>query len=264
MKLETKMLIPAATVLLIRDGEDGLEVFMVKRHKNIDFAGGALVFPGGKLDITDSDPDIRQFCTVRDELTGEQLAMRIGGIRETFEESGVLLAREDGSDTFLNGEHSAALQPYRDRLNDGEITMKEIAAQENIKYACDIMQPFAHWITPPAFHKQFDTRFYVVRSPGEQLASHDEGETTDSLWIKPQQALEDAVEKRRIVVFATRANLTKLGESADCGSALVTARETKITTIMPVPEETEGGSIFRIPEEAGYGFTEMFIPGALK
>ncbi|MDP6927049.1 MAG: hypothetical protein QGG84_08175, partial [Rhodospirillales bacterium] len=125
------MLIPAATVLLIRDGEDGLEVFMVKRHKNIDFAGGALVFPGGKLDITDSDPDIRQFCTVRDELTGEQLAMRIGGIRETFEESGVLLAREDGSDTFLNGEHSAALQPYRDRLNDGEITMKEMAAQEN-------------------------------------------------------------------------------------------------------------------------------------
>lgn len=258
------MIIPSATVLLIRDGADALEVFMVKRHRNIAFAGGALVFPGGKLDEADSNPEIRNYCTVSDDVTDPQLAMRMGGIRETFEESGVLLARDAGNDDFLSGERSAQLQPYRDRLNNGEVTMMEMATQENLLFACDLMTPYAHWITPPDFHKRFDTWFYIVRTPSEQLASHDEGESTDSLWINPDQAVTDALEKRRFIVFATRANLLRLAMFKDCESALEASRNYDYPVVSPNIETQEDGSIFRIPKDIGYPTTEMFMPGELR
>ncbi len=254
---------PAATVLLIRDSTDGMEVFMVKRHHKMEFAGGALVFPGGKLDETDSDPGIRQYCGGSEYLSDAQLAMRIGGIRETFEESGVLLAREAGGTELLNGARSEALQPYRDRLNNGEVTIVDMAEVENIRYACDLMIPYGHWLTPPKFTRRYDTWFYLARAPEEQMASHDEGESTDSLWITPGQALEDAEERRRIFVFVTRINLKQLAESSNCAAAIAAAEKFDVRALSPEIEKTEDGAIFRIPKDAGYPVSEIFIPGDL-
>jgi len=91
-KAEPPVPVPSATIMLLRDGDTGLEVFMVKRHHQIDFASGALVFPGGKLAAGDRDPALRALCDGAEALTDDELALRAGAIREAFEESGILLA----------------------------------------------------------------------------------------------------------------------------------------------------------------------------
>src|SRR4249919_2119478 len=88
------MPVPAATILLVRDGTDGLEVFMVKRHHQIDFISGALVFPGGKVDKRDNDAELSEFTDGGDGWTNAMRALGAAAIREAFEESGILLARD--------------------------------------------------------------------------------------------------------------------------------------------------------------------------
>ena len=120
---------PSSTVMLLRDGTDGLEVFMVKRHHEIDFASGALVFPGGALDAGDGDPALRGRSAGADGLDDQALAFRVGAIREAFEEAGVLLARPAGTNELVHGERLAELgERYRKPLESGEVSMAYFAA----------------------------------------------------------------------------------------------------------------------------------------
>jgi len=237
---------PAATVLLVRDGASGLEVFMVVRHHKIDFASGALVFPGGSVDAGDfaiaADPSRFDAATGLDELGR---ALRVAAVRETFEECGVLLARPRGSDVGSAREIGAKPQgrPFG-----------EFLAAENLELALDALIPFAHWITPPILPKRFDTHFYIVAAPHDQIAIHDGSESVDSVWINPARALEDADAGKYTLVFATRLNLQMLAQSgADVASALAAARARRIVTVEPVAVKTETGYTMRIPIEAGYG-----------
>ena len=183
--------LPAATVVILRDGRDGLEVFMVVRHQEIDFASGALVFPGGKVDPGDADAawaDLAPYAAATPDRT-----FVVAAVRETFEEAGLVLARRRGTRAMLDaGDTHRLVETYRAPLLAGETTFLDLVRAEDLLLATDLMVPFAHWITPERVGKRFDTHFLLVAAPVDQLGAHDGGESVEGFWIAPRQALRDA------------------------------------------------------------------------
>jgi 8-oxo-dGTP pyrophosphatase MutT (NUDIX family) len=258
-KREPVPAIASATILLLRDGSGDLEVFMVQRHHQVDFAMGALVFPGGKVDPSDREPSLREKCDGAPD-SDEELAVLIAAIRETFEESGILLARLGSSGDLVTGEHLREIESrHRDALNRGQTSLREIIDAEDLRLACDLPVHFAHWITPELAPKRFDTHFYLVAAPPDQVALHDGGESVDSTWTTPSAALADADAGRCTIVFPTRLNLMKLGRSHGVEEALAVARAASIVTVMPRIEQTEAGEVLRIPAEADYDVTDALV-----
>jgi len=244
---------------MLRDGPDGLEVFMVVRHHQIDFASGALVFPGGKADPADFDPGLD------DHLDGamtdaDMNAIQVASIREAFEECGVLLARPAGSDALVSGERLAELEPYRDRLHKGELTILEFLETENLRLACDTLVHYAHWVTPPMLPKRFDTHFFLAMAPVDHLAVHDGHESVDSVWITPDQAIADAAAGTHTIIFPTLRNIEKLGQSATAAEAMATAAASTPVKVLPWTEKREDGNYLCIPPEAGYEVSEEKMP----
>jgi len=182
---------PAATVVILRDGSDGIEVFMVVRHHEIDFASGALVFPGGKVD--DADADLAWEQLAPSSASPAERPFLVASARETFEEAGLMLARRGGSPDLLGAEAAQRLvETYRARLIAGNASFLDLVRTENLRLAADLMVPFAHWITPESQPKRFDTRFLLVSAPVGQLGAHDGAESVEGFWISPKQALQDA------------------------------------------------------------------------
>lgn len=244
-------LIPAATILITRDSAAGPEVFMVVRHHEIDFASGALVFPGGKVDKPDFDPALRAHIRDGDAYDDEDLAMRIGGIREAFEECGILLAREKGASGFVSAERLRALDGWRDRFNNRDATMLAFAEAENLEFAVDALGHFAHWMTPDVMKKRFDTHFFVALAPDDHIGAHDGSESVDSVWITAPQALAEADAKKRTVIFPTRMNIEKLAKSGNVDDALAACGD--VVTVTPFIEKEGEKSFLRIQANAGYG-----------
>ncbi|MEM7017014.1 MAG: NUDIX hydrolase [Pseudomonadota bacterium] len=252
---------PASTVLLVRDKPDGLEVFMVVRHHQIDFASGALVFPGGKVDEADCHPSLRAKCTGVDSVDDTMLSIQISAIREMFEEAGVLLARENGNDSLISAGRLRELEDYRDKLQNGDVDMLTFVEQENLTIACDQLHRFAHWITPNMMPKRFDTHFFLARAPEDHLAVHDGSESVDSIWISPQQAIEEADAGKRTIIFPTRLNVLKLGRSKTFDEAVANNPEDSVVTVLPVMEKRGEKSVLKIPPEAGYDVSEQIFDG---
>lgn len=262
--------VPATTVLLLRPSVDGdpasvPEVFMVVRHHQIDFASGALVFPGGKVDAADSDARLRDLCAGIDGLPDDELAFRVAGIREAFEEAGVLLARKRGSAELIG---AAALRPiedrYRQALVKGEATMADMAANEDLVLACDTMLPYAHWITPVFVPKRFDTRFFVAAAPADQVALHDGHESVDSVWVHPAQAIADADAGRRTMLFPTKLNLMKLAELPTVAAVLAHYRTAAPRPILPVVEQRDGRRFLTVGKESGYPIYERELDATFR
>jgi 8-oxo-dGTP pyrophosphatase MutT (NUDIX family) len=248
--------VPAATILLLRDAAAGLEVFLVERHHEIDFATGALVFPGGKLDRGDRDPRALARCAPSpgDEAA---LALRVAAIRETFEEAGVLLARPRGSRALVDPARSSEIcGRHRAGLLADAIALADVAEAEDLELATDRLVPFAHWITPEFMPKRFDTHFFLVQAPPDQAAVHDGSESVDSTWTTPAAALAEAEAGRRTIIFPTLLNLRKLGRSRSVAEALERARQEPLVTVLPRVERRGGRAVVCIPPEAGYDVTE--------
>lgn len=249
--------LPSATILLLRDGAHGLEVFMVQRHHQIDFATGAMVFPGGKVDPGDWDPALAPRCDGLGPIGDEERALRVAAIRETFEEAGVLLARPEGQAALVSGDRLSALRRrWRDALNADESAMPQLVAEERLRLACDLLVPFAHWITPVFMPKRFDTWFFLAAAPEDQLAVHDGGESVDSLWIRPDDAVAEAEAGRRTIIFPTLMNVKKLGRSHSVAAALDAARSQPVVTVFPRIEKREGEMRMILPAEADYDVVE--------
>lgn len=249
--------IPSATILLIREDHGPLEVFMVQRHHQVDFASSALVFPGGKVDPADRDPALRARCTGAEDLDDEALAYRVAAVRETFEESGVLVMRERGAEALVPAARAATIEArWRDALNAHEATIGEIAAAEDLVLALDALVLFAHWITPAFMPRRFDTHFYLVAVPRDQAAAHDGGESVDSLWIAPARALEEAEAGRLSILFPTRMQLAKLARARGVADALARARASRVVPVLPTVGRGADGPVIRIPAEADYDLTE--------
>lgn len=243
---------PASTILLLRDGRQGLEVFMVRRHHAIDFASGALVFPGGKVEAGDHLPDIGE----GNEGESGDRPFRIAAIRECFEEAGMLLARRGGA--LIGREEMIELRArYATALEAGECTMMALAEKEGLSFATDMLTPFAHWITPEVLDKRFDTRFYLALSPVDGELSHDGHENVDSLWIRPAEALKRAEAGELTIVFATRMNLEMLAKSNDVASAIAAAKARPLRAILPRVDRSGSEPVLRLPEDAGYSVSEI-------
>ena len=250
----------AATVLLLRDGAEGLEVFMVVRNYAIDFASGALVFPGGRVDRADhglaADP---HRCPPPEPHHVAELVTKVAAIRETFEECGILLARPQGAPDLVSAEGLAGIAArHRARLANGETTLAEVAAAEDLILAPELLVPFAHWITPSAMPKRFDTHFFLAVAPAGQDGVHDGHESVDSVWITPARALAGVEDGTYKMVFATHLNIVKLARWASTAAALDAARRTKVVTVEPdVLKMPDGSRRLRIPADADYGGTEF-------
>ena len=242
--------IPSATILMLRNGPTGLETFMVVRHHQIDFASGALVFPGGKVDA--GDYNVRNYCDGADSADDSAVSMMVGAIREAFEECGILLAREKGSSALLPGERLSNLEHYRDPLNRGEIPLIDFLKKEKLRLACDTLQHFAHWTTPEMLSKRFDTHFYLAAAPSDHLAIHDGHESVDSVWISPNDAIKGNANGTYTIIFPTRVNVEMLGESSNVTDAMRAAKDRNIVSILPWSEHRDDGTYICIPEDAGY------------
>jgi len=247
----------SATVLLVRDGAPGLEVFMVERHHQIDFATGALVFPGGQVDPADADASLASRCAGGDALDADARVLRVAAIRETFEEAGVLLARRRGERALVDAPTLAGIeQRHRAALNAGTRTLAELAAAEDLELACDLLVPFAHWITPVFMPKRFDTWFFVVAAPTDQVALHDGHESVDSVWITPEGAEAERSAGRRTIIFPTLLNVRKLGRAKTVADAVASARREPIVTVLPRIEKRGETSMMVLPADAGYDVVE--------
>ena len=250
---------PAATVVILRDGADGIEAFMVVRHRAIEFAAGALVFPGGKVDPGDADVAWTELAPLTS--TPPTRAGYVAAARESFEEAGLMLARRLGaSDLLTAAEAHRLVDRHRANLLAGGISFFDIVRGEGLTLATDLMVPFAHWITPEGVPKRFDTHFLLVAAPVSQLGAHDGSESTEGLWIRPQQALREAETGARTLVFATQMNLQKLARHATVADAITAARASPVVTVTPQVERLpEGRRRLRIPAEAGYGVSEIVV-----
>jgi 8-oxo-dGTP pyrophosphatase MutT (NUDIX family) len=249
---------PASTVVILRDGSAGIEVFMVERHREIEFASGALVFPGGKVDAEDADSAWGELAAETPPAPDRALLVAAG--RETFEEAGLVLARRRGAREIVDADAADRLVgAHRTRLLKGETTFLDILRGEDLVLAADLMLPFAHWITPERVPKRFDTHFFLVAAPVSQLGAHDGAESVEGVWIAPGQALADAEAGTRTLVFATRMNLTRLTPFATVAEAVAATRASPVVTVMPKIKRTAEGRWLQIPAEAGYGVTEVFV-----
>ncbi len=210
---------PAATVLLVRDADaGGVEVFMLRRTFNAAFASGMFVFPGGKVDDVDGVNEIAELCDgLTDSHASALLGIASGGlaywvacIRECFEEAGVLLARHESTGDVVRFDDDATAKRFeeeRENIHDGSVALLDLCKREGLRLTTDDIHYVSHWITPMGEKRRFDTRFFIARAPQAQEPLHDDGETIESFWISPQEAIERAHEKDLMLMPPTKANI---------------------------------------------------------
>jgi 8-oxo-dGTP pyrophosphatase MutT (NUDIX family) len=242
--------VPAATVLLLRDGGDGLEVFMLERHVESEFAGGALVFPGGKVDDGDrrlaparwSGIDLVAAAAVFDVEEDLALGLHVAAVRETFEEAGVLLARRDGAPITAADVATPGALAARQRLSARGVPWDWSGwlADEGLVLDLGALAWWSWWVTPEGSPKRYDTRFFLAAVPPDQEGAHDRVETVASRWTTPQAALDAGRAGSATVVYPTRKNLEVLATFATAGAVLTAAAEGRLDTTRTQPVIVRG------------------------
>ena len=230
----TREPVDAATVLVLRDGPDGMEVFLLERHIRSDFAGGAYAFPGGKVDPQDLalpaerwggvDP-ARVVDAVGARSPEHAVGILVAAVRETFEEAGPLLAHHaDGRPVSAEDLASESFLEARRRLaaRGEHWDWAPWLEQEDLVLDLGALHPVSRWCTPHGMHRRFDTRFLAVALPEAQADAlgHDDVETTDSVWRRPDDALPAAAAGEVVIIFPTRRTLEHLAVHDDVASAM--------------------------------------------
>ena len=248
----------AASLLLLRDGPEGLEVLMLRRaERDGDLRSGAAVFPGGVLDPRDR---AAHPCTLGpdDALASTQLGLAAGGldylvaaVRETFEEVGLLLA-EGNFDL-------AALAPWRERLQQGTAGAADLCREEGLWLDLRGLVYFSHWLTPPGLPKRFDTRFFMALAPPGQVAQADLGEALELMWLTPAQALAPARGLKLLPV--TQRTLREIGHHPSAAAAMQAARaRPRVPLTMPRRATSARGMRIVLPDELPYAEVARLDP----
>ncbi len=240
---------PAATILLLRDHPE-FEVLMVKRHHQIDFASGAMVFPGGKSHAGDHDPAWADHVLGWSAFDAEQRGLRIAAIREVFEEAGILLGVRSNGEP-IGGE--ACPLEVRLAVDAGTTAFIDVVRELGVRLDLEALTVFARWITPPLTPKRFDTWFYAVRAPDDQVAACDGRETVDAEWISPKEVLRMAAAGERKVIFPTRMNVQLLAEANSAQDCVDRAKARTLVTVEPQIVDRPDGKVLTLPIDAGYG-----------
>ncbi len=258
----------AATIMLVRDAGAGggavLEVCMLQRHLNSDFVGGAYVFPGGKVDDEDRTAAAEEACARRSDAEASAmlgvgsggLAFWVAALRECFEEAGVLLAYEGDDDDVLVSsapDSVARLSALRASLNAGEVRFLDACRQAGLRLATDRVHYFSHWITPEPAPKRYDTRFFVAALPAGQVPVHDDHETVDTVWVRPDDALARAAAGEFDLIFPTMKNLEAIARFETSADLLAAAAAVeRVPTVLPRVVVDDRGFRILLPGDPGY------------
>ncbi len=235
----------AATVLLLRDGTPGLEVYLLRRTRGMPFAGGMTAYPGGGVDPRDGDTDVAwvgpsptDWATAFgcDERTARELVC--AAVRETFEESGVLLAGPVGGDGVVPDVTGDDWEEQRQALLRRELSLAELLAGRGLALRSDLLRPFAHWVTPPVEPRRYDTKFFAAALPVGQEARNVSGEADEAVWMTPAAALHEMSGGLRPMLPPTIHTLGQLEPFPDVAAVLAGAPPQPLHPISPRFEDT--------------------------
>lgn len=230
----------SATLLLVRD--DPFEVLMVRRNSRGTFAS-SMVFPGGAIDADDAsaewEPLIEDFAA----FAPDERARRIGAIRETWEETSILVGA------------TGYAEPADIRAGQG---LRDFVGHSGVRLRLDALTTLAHWITPVTEPRRFDTRFYLALAPEGQVAVADGSEIVGVEWVSPAVAAQAGRRGESPIIFPTLMNLDRLAEAGSAEAAISAASARPAFTVLPVIETAEDGSrSIVISAEAGYAVTRF-------
>lgn len=241
----------AATALARELPGGGIEVFMVRRHVQSEFAPDVYVFPGGSVKEADREIErIPGLCAgAGDGVTALGAGFRAAAIRELFEEAGALIARRGDAPLAIGADDLPRLMAYRSGLNQKALTLQQVAETEGVTLATDSLLHWAHWITPEPWPKRFDTHFFLVEAPNGQEPAHDALEVTHSVWITPEDALAGYERGEFPIVFATIHQLRDLAGLSSLDEARARFHGHTPRTIMPRIVRRDGKDVILLPWE---------------
>jgi 8-oxo-dGTP pyrophosphatase MutT (NUDIX family) len=255
---------PAATVVLVRQASSALEVFLVRRHPSLTFMGGVHVFPGGRVDEADRDPAWRLLAdglaAAIDRMPDdrdEALPFHVAAVRETFEESGVLLVR-DTAGAPLSSSALRRVAPWRHAVTGGGRGFLDLIAGQHWHLAIDSLDYVAHWVTPVGEVRRFDTRFFLASPPAGQDAAHDAGETVEGRWLRPSEAIAQCRRGEITLAPPTWTTLRWLEAFNDVEGARAWARQQQVSRIEPACIQHGDTRIITLPGDATMNKVEGF------
>jgi 8-oxo-dGTP pyrophosphatase MutT (NUDIX family) len=244
----------AATVILIRDGATGPEVFLLRRVLAMAFAGGMTVFPGGGVDPRDADASVAWTGPAPDWWADRfgcdrslARALVCAAVRETFEESGVLLAGADPDSVVAD---TTAYADARAGLVNRKLSLAEFLTANHLILRADLLRPWANWLTPEAEIRRYDTRFFLAELPAGQHADGSTTEADHAAWQRPADALTDWRDGRCGLLPPTWVTLSDLAELDSVAAAMAAPRQ--IDKIMPKVVREDGLIRVVLPGDPSY------------
>lgn len=233
---------PAATVLLLREGVDGVEVFLVKRHRRSGFMPRMWVFPGGRVEPADGAASRRivggEACLAAFDDPAVGRGTLVAAVRETFEESGLWLGEGE------------LPQDLRAPLDAGEVALAQVLEDHDERIDLDVLHPWARWVTPEGEGRRFDAAFLVAASP-EGEGSHCARETVDSGWYRPADVLAAGLDVMGLAP-PTFWVLTQLARLGTLDAVLEATRTVDLRPVQPVLARGETGFAVLLPGHEGH------------
>jgi 8-oxo-dGTP pyrophosphatase MutT (NUDIX family) len=234
----------------------GIEVYLLRRARSMAFAAGASAFPGGSVDLRDTEdevawagPEAAAWGRLLDAPPGLGRALVCAAVRETFEESGVLLAGPTAS-TLVAGTSAADWEADRTALLDRSLSLAQLLGRRGLVLRSDLLRPWARWITPVTESRRYDTRFFAAALPPGQRTRDVGGEAEQVTWTKPAEAIHAARAGELFLLPPTATCLADLLSYPDVATAL--RAERSMQPVTPVVIEADGAYWLTVPDDVGY------------
>jgi 8-oxo-dGTP pyrophosphatase MutT (NUDIX family) len=241
----------AASVILLRDGDAGLELFLMLRHATMAFASGMAVFPGGGVDKRDYEdapavvgPGLDEWAVILETTPLMAGAVLCAAIRELFEETGILLA--GSADAIVTDTDSAAWESRRARLEDHELSMSEVLRETGLSLRTDLLRFWSEWSTPTFEPRRYKTWFFVAVQPAGQPTRADSSEALEVRWMPLEQALDDVEAGRTRMLPPQYCTCLELAESGSAANVLASSRVP--VRVAPAVDVDANGAYLVLPQ----------------